>query len=213
MIFSCLFYILDEETGDGNGGDSFSNVGDEDNFGEVLSNSANNSFEDCDEDVVVSESYEETQERLEEARRAQERLARERERQRRIRAAQRSVGFVEGADSDFNTTMNAGMDNDFTDHETMDNEVYIFPDDGTQRSVPRVPGPSSRPATASGLLRGAAASAINKRKDRGSTSSNATTDDGRRMRPRPLTTSQTFPRKDWPLGMTAEMVIDKLHSF
>ena len=182
-------------------------MGDEDAFGDALSNSANNSFEDYDEDVVESESYEDTQERLAEAKRAQDRLARERERQRRIRAARRSVGFVDGTELDLNTTMNAGVDNDFVDQETVDNEVYIFPDDETPRSVPGAPGPILRTATATGLLRGAATSAAAKRKDRGSTSGSAILDDVRRTRPRPLTTSQTFPMKDWPSGMTAEMVI------
>ena len=162
--------------------------------------------------MVVSESYEETQERLAEAKRAQDRLARERERQRRIRAARRSVGFVDGSELDLNTTMNAGVDNDFGDQETMDNEVYVFPHDDTPRSIPGGSGPILRPPTATGLLRGAAAaaaatSAAAKRKDRGSASGSVNQDDVRRTRPRALTTSQTFPMKDWPSGMTAEMVI------
>ena len=209
MIFYAIFVFLDEEIDDGNGGDSereiLSNQGDEDAFGEVLSNS--NSFEDFEEEVLVSESYEETQERLAEAKRAQDKLAREREKQRRIRAAQRSVGFVEDPESEFNTTMNMGVDNNVTDHVPGDNDVYIFSDEGTSRFTPRNMGPVLRSTTATGSSGGAGSSAANKRKDRGSTSSNNTQDDVRRTRPRPLTTSQTFPRSDWPLGMTAVMVI------
>ena len=160
----------------------------------------------------MSESFEETQERLAEAKRAQERLAREKERQRRIRAARRSVGFVDGSDLELNTTMNAGVDNDFMDLVNVDNEVYAYPHDDTPRSVPGGSAPTLRPPTATGLLRGAAASAAAtsaaaKRKDRGSASGSVNQDDVRRTRPRALTTSQTFPMKDWPAGMTAEMVI------
>ena len=177
-------------------------MGDEDAFEEDLSNGANSSFEEYEEEVVVSESFEETQDRLVEAKRAQVNLAREREKQRRARAAQRSVGFVE--ETEFNTTMNAGSDNDFVDQGASDNEVLIFPDEETSRVIPRTP--IMRPPTFAGLLRGAGVSVANKRKDRGSTSSNFARDEVRRIRPRPLTTSQTFPMRDWPLGMTADMV-------
>ena len=114
---------------------------------------------------------------------------------------------MEDPESDFNTTMNAGVDNNVTDHVPSDNDVYIFPDEGTTRFVPRNLGPILRSAAATGSSGGAGSSAVNKRKDRGSTSSNNAQDDVRRIRPRPLTTSQTFPRSDWPLGMTAVMVI------
>ena len=211
MIFYAIFCILDEDTGDGNGGDSergedFSNLGDDDAFGEVLSNSANNSFEDFEEEVQVSESYEETQERVAEAKRAQDKIAREKERQRRIRAARRSVGFVEDVDSEFDTTMNLGKDNNCTDHVSGDNDIYIFPNEGASRFVPRNLGLILRMSTATGSSGGAGSSAANKRKDRGSTTSINAQEDTRRIRPRPLTTSQIFPRSDWPLGMTAVMV-------
>ena len=136
IIFYAIFYILDEDAGNGNGGDSergdnFSNLGEEDAFGENLSNQMDNTFEEIEEVVEVSESFEETQERLTEAKRAQDKLVREREKQRRIRAAQRSVGFVDETESEFDVTMNAGADNNFTDHVPGDSDVYIFPDEGT----------------------------------------------------------------------------------
>ena len=177
-------------------------MGDEDAFEEDLSNGANSSFEEYEEEVVVSESFEETQDRLVEAKRAQVNLAREKEKQRRARAAQRSVGFVE--ETEFNTTMNAGSDNDFVDQGASDNEILIFPEEESSRVIPRTP--IMRPLTATGLLRGAGVSVANKRKDRGSTSGSFAREEVRRIRPRPLTTSQTFPMRDWPLGMTADMV-------
>ena len=114
IVFYVLVLFLDENAEEETEGgserlDNISTMGEDEIYGEEVFNQSDNTFEEIEEDIVeVAESAEATRERLAEARLAQDRIAREREKQRRARAARRSVGFVDGNESEHDRTFNNG---------------------------------------------------------------------------------------------------------
>ena len=135
-------------------------------------------LEEFEEEIFeVSESFEETQRRIETENRASEQserqAARERAKRNLAKAARRSVGFQGQDDSVHDITFNEGLG------------------DSPPRRVPTPPRTVPTPRSAL------------KRKDRGSAGASQNPADKTQ---RVLRISEVFPASDWPLGMTQEQV-------